>query len=77
MLKDDSPATWDTDDYIREWVRQRGGDRQPVCYVPLLSVTPGKRDVAVIHFGVPGHPVTRSDSLRLDDRIVTASTLRP
>lgn len=47
MLTDESPATWHSDEYLREWARQRGRV-YPITYLPLLGVVPNM--IAAIHF---------------------------
>ena len=60
MLTDELPASWHSDEYLREWARQRGMV-YPVTRIPLISV--GPTNEAVIYFDKPGYPVERRAAL--------------
>lgn len=60
MLTDDNPAVWHSDEYIREWARQRGKDKLPQVDIELDgAITSDTKDIARIYWDSEGLIIRR------------------
>lgn len=60
MNLDHFPTVHDTDDYIREWARDRGYSSFSICHIPLAkAIAPDIPDIAEIKWYIRGEPIRR------------------